>query len=269
MRLPAPSMLRTILSVMVVALCFCSSASAQISTSKGPSSHCHVTDGTFTMCQDGSSEWSDVPFQSFPATNSFLYADQANLDPTLSSPNNTFVLMYDQCSRTTPLGPNEYVLVSFKTVEVEAGQEKLKNYNLHLFTNGTIVFVEDGVVQPPGRAQIIEGMRGAVGFGPSPNCSFNHVTAEFQIELSAAGGHSYSPDPNFWSSFIPPSPPQPPPPPPAGPQILGAVLQPGSPEEGEFYNINVTAAEQTPGTTTTLTSDEQFATNPAPTQGLG
>lgn len=92
------------------------------------------------------------------------------------------------------------------------GLEKLKNYNLHIFTNGTIVFVENGLVQPPGRAQLIEGMRGAVGFGPSPNCSFNHVTAEFQIELSAAGGHSYSPDPLFWSSFIPPSPAIPPPP---------------------------------------------------------
>jgi hypothetical protein len=48
---------------------------AQTTTSTAPSSHCHVTDGTFTKCQDGTSEWSDVPFQSFPATNSFLYAD--------------------------------------------------------------------------------------------------------------------------------------------------------------------------------------------------
>jgi len=47
-----------------------------------PSSHCHVTDGTFSTCPDGSQEWSDVPVQSFPDTNSFLYADQANLDPT-------------------------------------------------------------------------------------------------------------------------------------------------------------------------------------------
>src|SRR6267378_4471413 len=207
MRLPAPSIERMILCAVAILLCFAANLSAQTTTSKGPSSHCHVTDGAFTTCPDGTNEWSDVPFQSFPATNSFLYADQASLDPMLSSPNNTFVLMYDQCSRTTPLGANEYVLVSFKTVELEGGLEKLKNYNLHIFTDGTIAFIEDGVVQPPGRAQLIEGMRGAVGFGPSPNCSFNHVVAEFQIELSAAGGHSYSPDPLFWSSLIPPPPP--------------------------------------------------------------
>src|SRR6266567_4247855 len=250
MRLPAPSMLRTILSVMVVVLCFCSSASAQTSTSKGPSSHCHVTDGTFTTCPDGSSEWSDVPFQAFPDTNSFLYADQANLAPTLSSPNNTFVLMYDQCNRTTPLGPNEYVLVSFKTVEVESGLEKLKNYNLHIFTDGTIVFIEDGVVQPPGRAQIIEGMRGAIGFGQSPNCSFNHVSAEFQIELSAAGGHSYSPDPNFWSSVVPPPPPPPPPPPQFS--INAFTVQPVV-EWNEGYFITGTALDTNPGITNTTT----------------
>src|SRR6266704_2325360 len=204
-------MLRTVLAGAGAMVFLAANVAAQ--SKHTPSSPCHVTDGTFSTCPDGSQEWSDVPLQAFPDTNSFLYADQANLDPTLSSPNNTFVLMYDQCNRTTPLGPNEYVLVSFKTVEVESGLEKLKNYNLHIFTDGTIVFIEDGVVQPPGRAQIIEGMRGAIGFGQSPNCSFNHVSAEFQIELSAAGGHSYSPDPNFWSSVVPPPPPPPPPPP--------------------------------------------------------
>src|SRR5215510_4702340 len=104
MRVATLLILRTILGGMLMALWGCTNAAAQTATSKGPSNHCHVTDGTFTVCPDGTSEWSDVPFQSFPATNSFLYADQANLDPTLSSPNNTFVLMYDQCSRTTPLG---------------------------------------------------------------------------------------------------------------------------------------------------------------------
>jgi hypothetical protein len=212
----------------------------------GPSAFCHSTDGAFTICPDGSHEWSDVPVQAFPATNTFLYADQANLDPTLSSPNNTFALMYDECGRTNPLGPNEYVLVSFKTVEVEGGQEKLKNYNIHLFTDKTIVFIEDGIVQPPGRTQLIEGMRGAVGFGPSPNCAFNHVIGEFQIELSAAGGHSYSPDPLFWSSFIPPSPPTPPPPP-SGPQILSVVPSMPSPIDwGTLYDISAAVLEQDP-----------------------
>jgi len=165
----------------------------------------------------------------FPETNSYLYADQADLDPnraTPTSPVDTFMLMYDECGRTTPLGPNEYVLVSFNTVETESGKEELKHYNLPLFADGTIIFIEDGVPNPAGRAKEIEGQRGAVGFGSSPNCSFDHVIAEFQIELEAAGGHSYSPDPLFWSSSAPPSSPSPPPPPPPGPKILEVSFQP-------------------------------------------
>jgi len=89
--------------------------------------------------------------------------------------------MYDECSRVVPLGPDEYVLVRFKTVEVESSKESLVNYVLHLFTDGTIVFIEDGLPNPAGRAKEIEGQRGAVGFGPSPNCPFDHVIAEFQL----------------------------------------------------------------------------------------
>ena len=61
----------------------------------GPSAFCHVTDGTFTTCPDGSKEWSDVPVRAFPETKSFLYASQADLDPTKAgpfSPVDTFVL---------------------------------------------------------------------------------------------------------------------------------------------------------------------------------
>src|SRR6266850_6555253 len=86
-----------------------------------PSSFCHVTDGTFTACPNGGNEWSDVPAQPFPASQSFLYADQADLDPTRGSPHSpvdTFMLMYDECGLTTPLGPNEYFLLNFETVEM-------------------------------------------------------------------------------------------------------------------------------------------------------
>jgi len=95
-------MLRT--SVVAAGAIISLPANVPAQSNHTPSSHCHVTDGTFSTCPDGTQEWSDVPVQAFPATNSFLYADQANLDPTLSSSNNTFTLMYDQCSRTTPLG---------------------------------------------------------------------------------------------------------------------------------------------------------------------
>jgi hypothetical protein len=200
-----------------------------------------VTDGAFTTCPDGSQEWSDVPVTAFPDSHSFLYADQANLNPSLSSSNNTFVLLYDECGRTVPLGPNEYVLVNFKTVEVENGAEKLNIYTVHLFTDGTIIFFENGFLKPPGRAKIIEGMQGAVGFGPSPNCASNHVIAEFQIELSAAGGHSYSPDPIFWSSVTPSATPSPQPPPATGPTIAKiSVVRNRLPiEMGDPYLLDV------------------------------
>ena len=114
--------------------------------------------------------------------------------------------MYDECGRRTPLGEEEYFRVAFKTVETEDGAEKLEHYVIHIFRDGTIIFIEDSVVQPPGRAPVVDGMRGKVGFGTSPNCSFDHVIAEFQVPLSITGS-SYSPDPLFWGASIPPPPP--------------------------------------------------------------
>jgi|GEM_PF-646522 len=181
-----------------------------------PSAFCHVTDGIFSTCPDGAAEWSDVTPQFFPETNSYLYADQADLDPGLStpkSPADTLRLMYDECSRTTPLGPDEYFLINFKTVEVEDGKEKLEHYVIHVFTDGTIMFFENGILEPPGRAPLVEGQRGRVGFGPSAKCPVPHVSAEFEIKLSAANvilDGAYSPDPIFWGSAPPPSPTPPP-----------------------------------------------------------
>src|SRR2546428_158226 len=80
-------------------------------------------------------------------------------------------------------------------------------------TDGTMVFIENGVPKGPAtgpepyRVSTIEGMKGQAGFGPSPNCPTNHVMAEFQIPLSAAGGDSYSPDPLYWSASVPDQPP--------------------------------------------------------------
>jgi hypothetical protein len=179
----------------------------------GPSRFCHATDGAFTACPGGGVEWSDVPAQFFPDSNTFLYANQADLDPTLSTPSSpvdTFMLMYDQCGRREPLGPDEYFLVSLSTVEMHNGAPELELYNEHLFTDGTLIFIKNGVPQtaPDGttRTAAIEGQRGHVGFGSSPNCPFDHVIAEFEIRLGATGFTSnggYSPDPQFWSSTPP------------------------------------------------------------------
>lgn len=183
-------------------------------TKATPSRFCHATDGAFTICPDGNTEWSDVTPVFFPESQSYLYADQADFDAELASPDSlldTFLLMYDEAGRTQPFGPNEYFLVSFKTVEVEDGVEKLEHYVIHIFTDGTIIFIEDGQVQQDesGQARVaeIEGQRGKVGFGPSPNSPMPHVIAEFEIKLSAAAqlivDGAYSPDPLFWSSDPP------------------------------------------------------------------
>src|SRR4051794_2407478 len=181
------------------------------------SAHCHVVDGAFGACPDGSSEWSDVPAHFFAATNAYLYADEADLDPALASPHSpadTFELMYDECARTTPLGPNEYFLISFDTVEEEGGHSDLVRYNVHVFRDGTIRFFENGgpVPDPAGplRAHEIEGQHGRAAFGPSPHCAADHLTVEYEIALTATGirlNGGYSPDPIFWGATPPKQPP--------------------------------------------------------------
>jgi len=160
----------------------------------------------------------------FPESNSYLYADQAALINPGGAPD-TFLLMYDECSRTTPLGPNDYFLVNFTNIDSDGVSPALVHYNVHIFTDGTIIFIENGVVQlvnGQSRLPVINGQRGRAGFGPSPTCPFNHVIAEYQIPLQSAGSltasfdTTYSPDPLFWTSNVPPPPPSLPPCPAAG-----------------------------------------------------
>ena len=201
-----------IISYIMFFACYTSLAQSR----SAPSIHCHVTDGDFTSCPDGNLEWSDVPFAHFPSANSYLYADQADIDPNLQSihpitgavtPHDTFMLFYDECNTTTPLGPDEYFLINFDTVEVEGGLEQLDRYTVHAFSDGTIIFFKNGVLQTNGNGEYrlneIAGQRGSVGFGPSPNCPFDHVRAEYQITLQTASGNSYSPDPLFWGATPP------------------------------------------------------------------
>jgi hypothetical protein len=177
----------------------------------------HITDGKFDII-NGHQEWSDVQPVVFATTQSYLYADQANLNHPAGSPPDTFMLMYDEVGMTTPLGPNQSFRVSFTTVEHEDGHDRLNFYTDQIFPDGTITFLENGVVQHDAsgntRVTSIGGQQGQAGFGPSPNASIPHVIAEFQIALSANqtvlnGG--YSPDPQFWTSDPPPPPPPPPP----------------------------------------------------------
>jgi hypothetical protein len=180
--------------------------------SSGPSAFGHITDGKFDII-NGHQEWADIIPTFFPQSHSYLYADQANLNHPAGSAPDTFMLMYDDVGLTTPLGPNQFVPISFSTVETESGHDHLNQYDVHVFTDGTITFFENGIVQADAngnaRVQTIGGQTGQAGFGPSPNSSTPHVIAEFQIALSAHqsivnGG--YSPDPLFWSSDPPPPP---------------------------------------------------------------
>jgi hypothetical protein len=74
-------------------------------------------------------------------------------------------------------------------VEHEDGHDHLKFYTDHIFTDGTITFIENGVVQHDAngntRVHAIGGQQGQAGFGRSPNSSTPHVIVEFQIALSA------------------------------------------------------------------------------------
>ena len=177
-------------------------------TGHGPSAACHVTDGAFTACPDGTDEWSDIAPASFPDTDAHLYADQADLVPghgTSRSPVDTFMLMYDECASRKPLKPDEFFVVSFDTTEHAPGKPtEFVRYVVHVFGDGTLVMFENGELQlgPGGVARVheIDGQHAAAGFGPSPDCTANHLVVEYDIELEAAGGHSYSPAPAWWAA---------------------------------------------------------------------
>ena len=83
----------------------------------------------------------------------------------------------------------------------------MEHYNIHVFTDGTIIFIENGTPHRDSRGNYrvreIEGQRGKAGFGPSPNSPTPHVIVEFEIKLSSSGSlasGAYSPEPQFWSS---------------------------------------------------------------------
>jgi hypothetical protein len=194
------------LCILLVMSCYVYSSvqTTDAATTNPASAFCHETDGAFTVCPHGNIEWSDVKPVNFSQTNTLLYADQADLlgIDEANNTKDTLMLMYDECGRTVPLGPDEYVVVRFMTVDDDNGLERLEQYVLHIFRDGTIVFIEDGEIEGSGRSKTIEGQRGTVGFGSSPNCSFDHVLTEFQVVLTPKGG-AYSPDPLWWTSAVP------------------------------------------------------------------
>lgn len=181
-------------AVLLIALS-CSGAFAQSGTA--PSANCHVSDGQFTSCSSGGSEWLDVQPVFFPASNSYLYVNQ--------DPARQFIwLLYDFPFQQTPIAPTDAVRISFDTVEAQLVGAALEHYDIDLFGNGQIQVNVFGQPEDPGR------IAGAVGFNTSPNSPVPHLIVELQVPLTPGSPTSYSPDPIFWGA----SPPAPPPPPP-------------------------------------------------------
>lgn len=181
-----------------------------------PSALCHKSDGEFTVCQDGSTEWSDVMSMYFQETNTYLYGDQADIDPTRDSinpitgeisPIDTFVVLIDDCDRTTPLSPNEYYLLNIDGLDVVDGVDKYAKFSIHAFNDGTITVSKNGslLLNENGQARSVKigGRKGHVGFGPSPNCPFDHVIVEHEDELAIAAGNSIEPPPAICE-YLPP-----------------------------------------------------------------
>jgi hypothetical protein len=192
------------------ALVLASVAVSHAQVSGPPSSNCHVTDGTFTACSNGKTEWSDVTPVAFPASNSYLYVNQ-------DAAHKFLYLMYDLPLRMTTLAATDSVHIHFDTVETQSGGPALVVYDIDLFGDGQVSVLENG--QPTPLGTIV----GAVGFGPSPNSATSHVTAELQVPLAAGLPPStYSSEPLFWGASLPPTPPSPPP---CAVKVLGVCIK--------------------------------------------
>ncbi|HEY6331625.1 MAG TPA: hypothetical protein VI756_20030 [Blastocatellia bacterium] len=165
-----------------------------------PTAACHVTDGQFTPCPGGKTEWSDVQPLFFPSSNSYLYVNQDDAHGFIW-------LMYDFPFRTKPMASTDSVQVTFDTVEQDPDGASLEHYVINIFGSGQIQVVDNGEVEAPGR------IAGATGFHPSPNSPIPHLMAELQVPLTPGTPTAYSPDPIFWSATVPPTPPSPPDPP--------------------------------------------------------
>ena len=196
--------------VMVILLGALAPAWAQLSTA--PSAQCHVTDGSFTACPNSAKEWSDVTPVSFPSTNSYLYVNQ---DPTHTN----LYLMYDFPLRVNPLGATDSVHINFFTVETVSGAPKLIDYDIFIYGNGQVQILQQGKPTPPGN------IVAAAGFGTSPNSSTAHVTAELQVPLVAGPPSTYSSDPLFWNTSLPPTPTPPPDPPSCVTSVLSVCVK--------------------------------------------
>jgi len=198
MKMPLELSLKKALKFLTISLLCIYPIAVKAQVGTAPSANCHVSDGQFTTCSGGGSEWSDVQPLPFPASNSFLYVNQ-------DAGRQFIFLLYDFPFQTTPIVPTDSAHVSFDTVEQDLILgARLEHYDIDLFGDGHIQVAVFGQPEDPGR------IAGKVGFGASPNSAVPHLIVELQVPLTPGVPTTYSPDPIFWGA-APPAPPPPPP----------------------------------------------------------
>jgi hypothetical protein len=181
------SMRRRSIALVLVAVLVTipSTPDAQVATS--PTAACHVADGAFTTCSNGQAEWSDVEPLAFQS-DSYLYVNQDVARTAL-------FVMHDFPLRTTPLGANQAVRITFDTVERD-GAPRFERHDVDISGDGRIQAFVFG--QPVSST----GITAAIGFGTSPNSAVSHVMAELKVPLITGG---VTADPLYLSSSLPPS----------------------------------------------------------------
>jgi hypothetical protein len=179
------------LSAVLCALAAAGAARAQTVTT-GPSAHCHMVDGQFSNCPDGTAEWSDILSLQFqlafdPSQPVVVYTDTGS---------GAIQLMYSLTYLTTPYGPNDPdTTIHFDTRDATSGL--FEQYDVVIHGNNTFNVLLNGAPDATN-----EGITAQVGFGTTPGdpTSTPHVLIELSVPLNVV----YSPDVAlFWSSSAP------------------------------------------------------------------
>ena len=172
MKMPLELSLKKALKFLTISLLCIYPIAVKAQVGTAPSANCHVSDGQFTTCSGGGSEWSDVQPLPFPASNSFLYVNQ-------DAGRQFIFLLYDFPFQTTPIAATDSAHVSFDTVEQDLILgARLEHYDIDLFGDGHIQVAVFGQPEDPGR------IAGKVGFGASPNSAVPHLIVELQVPLT-------------------------------------------------------------------------------------
>lgn len=172
----------------------------------------HTVDGAFSS----PAEWQNCstaissffPLTADGAGGAYLYVDQGRGSHTLN-------LLYDYVNGTSH-SSNSFFEVFFQVQPQDTDYlVQITGNTLTAFEKPTetpSLFLPDGSFDTSSVWSALQSddlalanFQGAVGFGPSPNSSTDHLIAEFQLSVNGQPDGSnpdgiYSPDPAFWSA---------------------------------------------------------------------